>query len=110
MIIQNPGAEKLQKGNQEHFSCLEKNRVPDMGEKWSGKNRVQELLDSVFFTSFPPHAWDSVFFRAAKLASALDYPSTTFQHQCWGWSNLGLAQAPTWAMVGAYMGYGRRQW
>ena len=66
-----------------------------------------------FFSPFPPHVWDSVFFRAPKLASALDYPSATFQHQgsgysfrgakgslywfcpiqipskCWGWSNLG---------------------
>ena len=69
-----------------------------MGGNGVEKNRVQELLDSVFF-------------QAPILESALDYPPATFQHkvlnthlgglkaayigsalskfrQCWGWSNL----------------------
>ena len=65
--------------------------------------------------SWTPHVWDSVFYWAPKLASALDYPSATFQHQvsgnsfrgakgslywfcpiqilskCWGWSNLTMS-------------------
>ena len=39
-----------------------------MGGNGVEKNRVQELLDSVFF-------------RAPILASALDYPPATFQHR-----------------------------
>ena len=35
------------------------------------------------------HVWDSVFFRAPKLASALTFPSATFQHQGSGYSFRG---------------------
>ena len=75
--IQNHGPEKCQEVRERDlcfFSVLKKNRVPDMGEKWCKKNRVQEFLDSVFFlTISPPHAWDSVFFRALTFASLLSH-------------------------------------
>ena len=63
-----------------HFKWSEKNRVPDMGDKWfekkpsprvswtllffkAGKNRVQEIFGlGFFFEPFLPHVWDSVFF------------------------------------------------
>ena len=31
------------------------------------KNTVQEFLDYVFFSPFPPHAWDSVFFHNTEI-------------------------------------------
>ena len=87
------------------------------GCAWGGrmvweKNESKNSWTLFFFTTFPPHILDSVFFRAPKLTSALDYPSATFQHQgsgnsfrgakgslywfcpiqilskCWGWSNI----------------------
>ena len=45
--IQNPGSEKLQEGVSRAPTVLvlgKKNRVLDMGEKWSVKNRVQRGL------------------------------------------------------------------
>ena len=49
-----------------------------------------------FFTPFPPHVWDSVFFWAPKLASALDYTSSVFQHQGSGYSFRGAKGSLYW--------------
>ena len=49
-----------------------------------------------FSTPFPPHVWDSVFFRAPKLASALDYPSANSQHQGSGFSFRGAKGSLYW--------------
>ena len=63
------------KGYLEHllFWCSEKKQSPRYGGEM-----VQEFSDSVFFTPFPPHVWDSVFFQCTKTASALDTPSCNF--------------------------------
>ena len=84
-----------------------------MGEKWSGKKLSPRTLEICFFPDhFSLMSGTLFIFRAPKLASALDYPSSVFQHQgsgysfrgakgslywfcpiqipskCWGWSNL----------------------
>ena len=53
------------------------------------KNRVKEMWGLFFFTAFLPHVWDSVFFRAPKLASALLFLPSTFQDQGSGYSLRG---------------------
>ena len=61
------------------LKCSEKNRVPDMGEKWCKKNRVQEFLDSGFFPAqFTPMPGTLFFFRTLKLASPLSLTSWNF--------------------------------
>ena len=52
---------------------------------------------TLFFSRpFLPHVWDSVFFRAPKLASALTFPSATFQHQGSGYSFRGAKGSLYW--------------
>ena len=90
------------------------------GEMILKKTEFKSSWTLFFFRPFLPHVWDSVFFRAPKLASALDNPSSVFQHQgsgysfrgakgslywfcrililskCWGWSNLLYTYIPTY--------------
>ena len=98
--IQNPGPEKCQEVRERElcfFSVLTKNRVPDMGEKCCEKKTESKSSWTLFFfTQFPPHVGDSVFFRAPKLASALDYPSATIQHQGSGNSFWGAKGSLYW--------------
>ena len=50
-----------------------------MGEKWCEKKQSPRVLGLCFFSHhFPPHAWDSVFFRTLKLASPLSLTSWHF--------------------------------
>ena len=55
--IQNPGPEICQEVREREL-CF----FLGHGGEMVRKNRVQQLLDSVFFTPFLPHVWDSVFF------------------------------------------------
>ena len=67
--IQNPDSEKFQEVSERglaSFSVLKKNRVPGMGGKWWEKNRVQELLDSVFFHTISPPCLGLCFFQNTK--------------------------------------------
>ena len=84
-----------------------------MGEKWFGKKQSPRSSWTLFFfRPFPPHVWDSVFFRPLKMISSLLSVPEIFQHQgsgnsfrgakgslywscpiqippkCWRWSNL----------------------
>ena len=78
--IQNPGHEKLQEVVSRALAVfvLRKKKSQTWGGNGVKKNRVQKLLDSVFFQTFPPHVWDFGFFQSTKIASALDTPSCNF--------------------------------
>ena len=41
-----------------------------MGGNGVEKIKVQEFLDSVFFSTFPPHALDSVFFQSTEIGKS----------------------------------------
>jgi hypothetical protein len=65
MSIQNPGPEIFQEVRERglaRFSVLKKTESQTWGRNGNKKKRVQEFLYSVFFSPFPPHAWDSGFF------------------------------------------------
>ena len=99
-----------------------------MGEKWFGKKQSPRSSWTLFFfRPFPPHVWDSVFFRPLKMISSLLSVPEIFQHQgsgnsfrgakgslywscpiqippkCWGWSNLVHTYLPRFSFTGTFL-------
>ena len=78
MSIPNPDSEKFQEVSERglaSFSVLKKTESQTWGRNGVKKTESKSSWTLFFFASFPPHAWDSVFFRTLKLASPLSLTS-----------------------------------
>ena len=98
--VQNPGPETFQEVRERglaNFSALKKTESQAREGNGEKKTESKNSWTLFFFTPFLPHVWDSVFFRAPKLASALTFPSATFQHQGSGYSFRGAKGSLYWS-------------
>ena len=89
--IQNLGPKQFQEGVRRELKMFN-----GLNKTIHGGEMVWKKTEFKNSWTISPHVLDSVFFKATKLASALDYLSATFQHQGFGYSFWGAKGSLYW--------------